>query len=186
MPSSFPKLALLLIVLCFTSAIVGPPAVQRSWGADLPFVSPNLGQLTRQAGYIFAGTVTKVERIIPSAPNDLATMRITFRVEQAIRGVRTGETLVMREWAGLWDADERYRRGERVVVFLYPPSKLGLTSPVGGALGHFTINSHGEILLENTQMQVVSSSLPSSGRSDRASRLSSQEFLRAIQRESEE
>ncbi len=183
MPSSFPKLALLLIAL---SAIVELPFIQQSWSADFPFVPPSLSQLTRQAGYIFAGTVTKVERVIPSAANELATMRITFRVEQAIRGVRTGETLVMREWAGLWDADERYRAGERVVLFLYPPSKLGLTSPVGGRLGHFSINSHGEMLLGNTQMQVVSSSLPSSGRSDRAGRLSSQEFLRAIQRETEE
>jgi hypothetical protein len=32
-------------------------------------------------------------------------------------------------------------------VFLYPRSKLGLTSPVGGSQGRFALNSQGEIIL---------------------------------------
>ncbi len=65
-----------------------------------------------------------------------------------MRGVRTGQTLAIREWAGLWESGERYRRGERVLLFLYPPSKLGLTSPVAGPLGRFRIGPDGHIVVD--------------------------------------
>ena len=34
-----------------------------------------------------------------------------------------------------------------MLLFLYPPSKLGLTSCVAGAIGRFTIDARGRILL---------------------------------------
>jgi hypothetical protein len=37
--------------------------------------------------------------------------------------------------------------GERVVLFLYPASKLGLTSCVGGALGRFAVDRSGWVQL---------------------------------------
>jgi hypothetical protein len=55
---------------------------------------------------------------------------------------------VVREWAGLWEAGERYRAGERVLLYLYPPSKLGLTSPVGGRLGRYQIGHDGLVTLD--------------------------------------
>lgn len=116
---------------------------------------PNLGQLTRSSGYIFSGTVTSVGRTVAATPGDVATMRIAFRVEQAVLGVRTGQILTIREWAGLWDAGERYRPGERVMLFLYPPSRLGLTSPVGGWQGRFRIDRNGQILLPPDRMGVL-------------------------------
>jgi len=88
--------------------------------------------MTRDSGYIFAGKVTGIERVADSLTADVSTVRITFQVEQGIRGVRTGQTLVIREWVGLWEQGERYRLGERVLLFLYRPSQLGLTSPVAG------------------------------------------------------
>lgn len=57
-----------------------------------------------------------------------------------------GQSLNIREWAGLWAKGERYRTGERVLLFLYPPSRLGLTSPVGGDLGRFEIEPDGILL----------------------------------------
>ena len=78
-------------------------------------------------------------------------MRITFRVEQAVRGTQTGANISMRQWVGLWNSGERYRVGERVVLFLYPRSKLGLTSAVGGARGRFTITRDGQVLLPAPQ-----------------------------------
>ncbi len=116
---------------------------------------PNLGRLTRSSGYIFSGTVTSVGRVVAATPGDVATMRIVFRVEQAVLGVRTGQILTIREWAGLWDAGERYRPGERVLLFLYPPSRLGLTSPVGGWQGRFRIDRNGQILLPPARMSVL-------------------------------
>jgi hypothetical protein len=104
--------------------------------------------LARSSGYIFAGTVKSVERIAPKG-NGVAIVQINFHVDQAMRGVRTGQTLVVREWAGLWESGERYRPGERVLLFLYPPSKLGLTSPVRGPTGRFRIGGpDGRIVID--------------------------------------
>jgi len=36
--------------------------------------------------------------------------------------------------------------GERVLIFLYPPSRLGLTSPVGGRQGQVVLNARGELI----------------------------------------
>ena len=71
--------------------------------AQNPSSAPNLRQLTRDSGYIFAGRVTAIQRVTTTATIQVATVRITFQVEQGIRGVRTGETLVIREWSGLWE-----------------------------------------------------------------------------------
>jgi len=103
--------------------------------------------LARSSGYIFAGTVKSVERVVPKG-NGVATVQINFHVDEAMRGVQTGQTLAIREWAGLWESGERYRPGERVLLFLYPPSKLGLTSPVGGRMGRFRIGPDGRVIID--------------------------------------
>jgi hypothetical protein len=102
-------------------------------------VSPWLA-LNRRAGMIFAGKVLRVQRVPAQNLRDLETVEISFHVETAIRGVRTGQTLSIREWAGLWVAQPRYRVGEREVLFLYPPSQLGLTSPVADGRGRFLVS----------------------------------------------
>ena len=102
--------------------------------------------VTQSSGYIFAGTVKSVERVAPKG-NGVATVQINFHVDQGLRGVRTGQMLAVREWAGLWESGENYRLGERVLLFLYPPSKLGLTSPVQGPMGRFKIGPDGQVVL---------------------------------------
>jgi len=72
---------------------------------------------------------------------------ITFRVEQAIRGVTPGDDLTISQWMGLWSSGQRYRVGDRLLLFLYPPSKLGLTSCVGGPMGRFALDPWGRVLL---------------------------------------
>src|ERR1700690_1363164 len=119
--------------------------------ASVPAIS-NLRLLARSSGYIFDGTVLSVERVAWNDANSVAMTQITFRVEQAIRGTRSGQVLTIREWAGLWNSGERYRPGERVLLFLYSPSKLGLTSPVGGPLGRFAVDSNGNTLVENGRL----------------------------------
>ena len=96
---------------------------------------PDLRQFARDAGIIFSGAVERVERVAP-APGDIGTVRVTFRVAEALRGAAPGETLTISEWDGLWHAGDRYRVGEHLLLLLYPPSgELGLTTPVGGELG---------------------------------------------------
>jgi hypothetical protein len=69
-------------------------------------------------------------------------------VDKAIRNVHRGQNLEINEWAGLWQSGERYRPGERVLLFLYPPSRLGLTSPVGNRAGRFAVNRAGLITVK--------------------------------------
>ena len=94
-------------------------------------------------------------KLPPASANAVAAMRITFRVEQAVLGVRPGQMLVIREWAGLWKSGPRYRVGEQVVLLLYPPSRLGLTSPVGGPMGRFSADRNGLIALEPSRVQTL-------------------------------
>ena len=121
-------------------------------GAVLPGVAipkPVLRQIIRDSGSIFAGTVIKVERIDASPASAIATTQITFRVDEAIRGVRQGQVVQVHEWSGLWQTGERYRVGERVLLFLYPQSKLGLTSPVGGTVGRLQIDRNRRVALKS-------------------------------------
>ena len=137
----FPSLLFLFLLFLPWTAFA-----QTSMVAGLAAI-PNLDHLTQKAGYIFSGTVTSVSSGPAVTHEHVATVQVTFRVEQAVRGVRTGQTIAIREWAGLWDAAEPYRPGERVMLFLYPRSRLGLTSPVGGSQGRFDINRDGQIVL---------------------------------------
>jgi hypothetical protein len=156
MPFLLRMLFALWLVLLFLSRFP-PLAIAQERDSSTLLHRPSLRQLTRNSGYIFAGTVTAVERVTPVGPNEVATMRITFRVEQAIRGVRTGQMLVIREWAGLWESGERYHTGEHLLLFLYRPSKLRLTSPVGGSLGRFAIDSNDQVILNPERADALSS-----------------------------
>jgi len=109
----------------------------------------SLGLLTRHAGLIFSGTALKVEHLNSDATSAVATTLITFRVQTAIRGVRRGQVITVREWDGLWNCGERYRPGERVLLFLFPASRLGLTSPVGGRLGRFRVDHADRVWVED-------------------------------------
>src|SRR6202030_2345933 len=103
----------------------------------------------RDSGQIFSGTVLKIEHRNSDSSSSLATTTIFFRVDEAIRNVRRGQVVEVHEWAGLWQSGERYHPGERVLLFLYPPSKVGLTSPVGHSSGRFPVNSAGQVLLRS-------------------------------------
>lgn len=110
-----------------------------------PVTGPiGFAQIVHPAGIIFSGTVTAISH---GAPEKRAATAITFKVDTPFRGVSRGQILTIHEWAGLWSRGERYRLGERVFLFLYRPSKLGLTSPVAGGMGRFQVDSSGRILL---------------------------------------
>jgi hypothetical protein len=104
-------------------------------------------QMARAAGAIFSGTVTKVARRKATRGQTLETVAITFHVERAIRGATPGEEFTISQWIGLWSNGQRYRVGERVLLFLYPPSKLGLTSCVAAPMGRFAVDGAGRVLL---------------------------------------
>ena len=180
----FAVAAVLISVACPTTA--ENPARSDPSGVDPPELPyPHARPLTRSSGYIFAGTVKSVERAAPKG-NGVATVLINFHVDQAMRGVRIGQTLAIREWAGLWESGERYRPGERVLLFLYPPSKLGLTSPVGGPMGRFRIDPSGRVIVNPGRIGVRSRrpaiAAPFQGRT----RVSPRELVRFFRFEEEE
>lgn len=66
-----------------------------------------------------------MERVPPKHVQDVETIEIRFHLDDGIRGTRKSQRLSIREWAGLWVAQPRYRAGERVILFLYRPAGLG-------------------------------------------------------------
>jgi hypothetical protein len=102
----------------------------------------------RDSAQIFSGTVLSVEHLGSNSSNTIPVTKIKFRVEVAIRGIGRRNTVEINEWAGLWQTGERYRPGERVLLFLYAPSRLGLTSPVGGRAGRYHIENAGYVVLK--------------------------------------
>ena len=110
-------------------------------------LGPQWKQLSHRAVMIFAGTVLSVAAPDPStnransgAPS---TVELQFRVDRPIAGVEPGQILATREWSGAWSMHRPMRNGQRILLFLYPPSRLGFTSPVGGSLGQIALDSSG-------------------------------------------
>jgi len=162
----------------------------------LPPSPAALSQISRAAGMIFSGRVTAIARGPSSGPLSSArsssgrpssespaieTVATTFHVERAIRGVRNGETLTIVQWAGLWSGSQHYEVGERLLLFLYAPSRLGLTSSVGGSLGRFTIDSAGRVLLSEQHLSVFAADPVLGGKS----RIPFSDFAQNVRRASE-
>jgi len=141
-------LAAAILGLCASPAGAASRESILSDSADPSIKLPVSRQMLQAAGKIFSGTVIRVEHRNSGSSSALATTSIVFRVDQAIRNVRHGQTLQINEWAGLWQSGERYRPGERVLLFLYPPSRLGLTSPVGNRAGRFAVDRIGRVILK--------------------------------------
>ena len=122
-------------------------------------LGPQWKQSSRRAGMIFTGTVlqgasetssiktlspetTTDDRAAPWAPPFSVELR--FRVDRAITGVERGQVLTIREWAGATSMHRPMSGGQKVLLFLYPLSRLGLTRPVGGSRGVIVLDAGGE------------------------------------------
>ncbi len=114
----------------------------------------SLTQLTKKAGFIFAGRVLRVERPAPQ-PDRVAVVQVTLQVERAQRGTQRGQVFILTQWAGAWDSGPHFRPGQRLLLFLYPRSPTGLTSVVGGRLGQFDLDAGGNIVLRAEQQRLL-------------------------------
>jgi hypothetical protein len=135
------------ILFAFASAQTDEAIAERILG-------PHWQQFSRQAGMIFAGTVlsapepstttsgTATERTLP-------TIVLTLRVDRPIAGVSFGQTVTIHEWAGAWSLHRPMRRGEHLLLFLYPLSRLGLTSPVDGSRGQIALDATGQNIAQS-------------------------------------
>ncbi len=177
---TFPRCLLVFVLLSSITT-----SAQTRTAIPVRMVPVDLGAITKRAGTIFAGTILKVEPVRVASSNDLASVQITCAVEHGVRGVRDGQVLSFREWAGLWTAGSRYRIGQRLMLFLYAPSALGLTSPVGGRLGQFAVDRDGRVVLSPGQQQAIRV-LPKPVRFDIHRPIPVWEFTRAVRRMQEE
>ena len=113
-------------------------------------LGPHWKQLSRRAGMIFSGTVlstpasarTRTDYAVPA-------VELSFQVDRAIAGVKAGQILTIHEWAGALSNLRPLRRGDRVLLLLYPPSRLGLTSPVGGSQGQIRLDGTGQNIVDS-------------------------------------
>ena len=167
----------------FLPALLAEEMPRIGIGTGVPPFPTQPRPVIQSAGFAFAGTVEAVEHVARAGRNRIGTTRITFHVDTAIRGVRTGQTLVITEWAGLWASGERYRQGERVCLFLYPPSKLGLTSPVRGPAGRFRVRGPGRIVVPPEQRGALPQ--PIRTRLDENGEIRVEDFARAFRERSE-
>jgi len=142
-------------------------------------LGPQWKQLSRRAGMIFTGTVltaatqtaiTQTVTAQTAAPDRAVSaaapiVQLSFRVDQAIAGVEQGQILTIHEWAGAWSMHRPMPSGQHILIFLYPLSRLGFTSPVGGSLGQVVLDPSGKIVSNYEQtpsapMGVQNESLP--------------------------
>jgi len=127
-------------------------------------LGPRWKQLSRRAGMIFAGTVltapnqtvtTQTATADRPIPGTTPGVQFRFRVDRAIAGVEQGQILTIHEWAGAWSMQRPMRSGQHVLMFLYPPSRLGLTSPVAGSLGQLALDPSGKNVVERKPVAAV-------------------------------
>jgi hypothetical protein len=148
------RIALTCLILCPLAVAAAPSdraAAERILGRQWK-------SLSRHAGMIFAGTVlgagpplaqTVTQTGAPSQIRLEGNFReLRFHIDRPIAGVKLGRTLTIREWVGALSRQPALHPGERVLLLLYPPSRLGLTSPVGGAQGQIRLDSTGQNVLE--------------------------------------
>lgn len=126
--------------------------------------------------------MTAITRHPATQAQTVETVAITFHVERAIRGASPGTDLTVDQWMGLWSSGQRYRVGERVLLFLYPPSKLGLTSAVGAEIGRFRVDPAGRVMLSAQQLSAFRADPVLAGKS----RVAFNDFALAMQRTAEE
>ncbi len=103
----------------------------------------NLEDLTRKAGRIVVGRCISVEKVTHPKLG-IPVEKVTLRVERMLKG-RGGRTLTFQvasaaggDLAGAGVAGiPRFRAGEKLLLFLYPEGRSGLTSAVGLGQGKF-------------------------------------------------
>ena len=120
--------------------------------------------LSQSDGMVFRGTVLQIEHTqIPGGESP--TVMVSFHVDESFRGCLAGETVVIREWTGLWLKGDRYRVGQQLLLRLYAPSDLGLTSTVANATGKTIVTPVDPI--ETKPALALSQTSPSSQRGTR-------------------
>jgi hypothetical protein len=92
-------------------------------------------------GQTVTNQIAATNRLVPGTT---PAVQLSFHVDEAIAGVERGQVLTIHEWAGAWSMHRPMSKGQHFLIFLYPTSRLGLTSPVGGSLGQVALDASGQ------------------------------------------
>src|SRR5438128_6927927 len=113
----------------------------------------DLATMTARAGTIVAGRIVSVRLGSHPTYHHIGALYVTVKVSETIKGP-TKDRLTFMQFAGRATTTQgsksafiaptspdlpSYRAGEEALLFLYPTSSAGFTSPVGGPQGKFLI-----------------------------------------------
>jgi hypothetical protein len=136
-PASIRSLLLCLCALLTFSAATQPAfAISRQ---------VNLNEMTAGAERVVHGRIAEVRSGVHPEYSHIAVTFVTLEVIEMLKG-RASQRLTFMQFAGATQGHARnyhlpkYTAGEEVVLFLYPESRYGFTSPVGEGQGRFQVN----------------------------------------------
>lgn len=118
------------------------PKIERHFVFDA--IPLNLEEITDAAGRIFVGNCTNIEEIENDSESKLPVIKYTFKITEGIKGVDNKEEIAFKQWQPTVRGAS-YEIGKKYILFLYPNSDRGLTSPVGFLQGQFEIEKKGLI-----------------------------------------
>lgn len=104
----------------------------------------NLEEITSASNRIFTGICTNVEEIEDDTESKLPVFKYTFKIIESIKGLQGKEEITFKQWKPT-ARSAGYEQGQKYVLFLYPNSERGLTSPVGFLQGQFNVEKKGFI-----------------------------------------
>jgi hypothetical protein len=136
----------LLIVLAVSCLLTAFTFGESDQAAAERILGPNWQRMSRRAGMIFAGTILNdAIRTAPRQDRPIPSVELHIAVDRSIAGVDSGGVMTIDEWSGAWSSQRPMRRGQHFLFFLYAPSRLGLTSTVGGIQGRIELDARGTI-----------------------------------------
>lgn len=144
------KTILSLILLCSLIYSANATEVSESSGVKLErhFVFDtlplNLEEITSASDRIFTGICINVEEIEDDPESGLPVFKYTFKIIEAIKGLQGKEEITFKQWKPTVNGAS-YEAGKKYILFLYPNSERGLTSPVGFLQGQFEVQKKGFI-----------------------------------------
>lgn len=124
-------LSLLLTLACWFGLTVAPTFA----GGRIP----NVAEMTAAAARVVHGRVTDVRAGQHPTQPSLAVLFVKLEVIESLKGSPAREISFMQFAGGVFSHLPTYRVGEEVLLFLYPESRYGLTSPVGEGAGKFRV-----------------------------------------------
>lgn len=147
----FSKLLLIILTLIFICSSLSYAndsknvLARRELSRHIVFdtVPMNLKEITDSADKIFSGICKEIEEIENDPVSHLQVTKYTFHVLTKIKGnIEVNSEISFKQWKPT-TKDVGYKAGEKYIVFLYPNSNMGLTSPVGYLQGHFLVERSG-------------------------------------------